>query len=114
MTPAMAAKRDRMLAGLGTWAERRDKPRVVMGDLNATPWSASLRGLLRESRLVNSQAGFGVSGTWPSSMPAAGRIPIDHCLHSLEVVTVAREVGPDVGSDHRPLKVALQWAEARQ
>jgi len=32
-------------------------------------------------------------------------LPVDHCLVSPSVALVSRTVGPDVGSDHRPLLV---------
>jgi len=60
--------------------------------------------------LVNSQNGFGLAATWPTSLPIS-LIPLDHMLHSDSLTTVAREVGPDLGSDHKPLTVEVALAK---
>lgn len=88
-------------------------PVLLLGDLNVTPWSFHFRRLLARSGLRDSAKGFGVQPTWPSfSMPL--RIPIDHCLHSAEIVVVDRRIGRSVSSDHYPLIIysifgSLMW-----
>jgi endonuclease/exonuclease/phosphatase (EEP) superfamily protein YafD len=79
---------------------------VVIGDLNATSWSAHFGTLLDGTRLRDSRAGFGVQASWPQWSPLP-RIPIDHCLVSPEIVVRQRFIGADVGSDHYPLVVDL-------
>ncbi|MCA9658864.1 MAG: endonuclease/exonuclease/phosphatase family protein [Myxococcales bacterium] len=108
-----ARRRDRMLAAAGVWADERrgaGEIPVIVGDLNTTPFSRSLRHLLDDADLVNSQAGHGLAPTWPTG-PWFARvlfaIPIDHLLHDRRLITTAREVGPELGSDHRPLRVEL-------
>lgn len=81
-------------------------PAILMGDLNATPWSADFRYLVRASGLTDSQRGQGYQPTWPARLGLLG-IPIDHCLHSPELISLERRIGPDIGSDHRPLIVVL-------
>ncbi len=34
---------------------------------------------------------------------------IDHCLHSAELQASAFSTGAQLGSDHWPLKIVLQW-----
>ncbi len=87
------------------WAATTSGARVVTGDFNATPWTAPFRRLLADGHLFNSQRGHGTSPTW--SVDEWWRLPIDHLLHSAELAVVHREVGPDLGSDHRPLVVDL-------
>ena len=53
--------------------------------------------------------GFGRGPTWPGAFNTLGMIPIDHLLHSKELVTVDRIVGEANGSDHRPLIVEIGW-----
>ncbi len=77
---------------------------VLMGDFNATPWSAGLRHLLRDAGMR--RAGRGILATWPSSFGALG-IPIDHVLLHGSLGSRGVVVGPDIGSDHRPLVVDL-------
>lgn len=79
-------------------------PVIVMGDLNATPWSPHFRKLLRNSRLLDSGRGHGIQPTWPTHNFLL-RLPLDHFLHNDGIVVTRREVGPDAGSDHYPLIV---------
>lgn len=98
------------LAEASRWAEEQQamgRAVVVIGDLNLTPWSPRFRALCRDSGLVNSQNGFGVQGTWPATAPSFLGFPIDHCLHGASIHTKRRVVGPNMGSDHRPLFVEL-------
>lgn len=99
--------RDAQLASTAWWVTQQTRPVVVIGDLNATPWSIGYQEMVADCSLVSSQNGFGLQGTFPADKPI--RIPIDHCLHSPALVTLDRRIGPDLGSDHRPLKVTLAW-----
>jgi endonuclease/exonuclease/phosphatase (EEP) superfamily protein YafD len=80
-----------------------------MGDFNTTPWSVLMRQVLRESGLVNSQSGFGLQPTWPATLPNFLQIAIDHCLHSPSLITKHRTIGPNIGSDHLPIGLELEW-----
>jgi len=57
--------------------------------------------------LPDSRAGRGIQPSWPASLPAALRIPIDHCLVSPGIAVVGRQLGPQVGSHHLPVIVDL-------
>jgi endonuclease/exonuclease/phosphatase (EEP) superfamily protein YafD len=81
-----------------------NKPVVVIGDLNATPWSPYFENLLERGGLHDSELGFGVQPTWNKWM-VLPMVPIDHCLANGLVAITNRDVGPDVGSDHLPLCV---------
>jgi endonuclease/exonuclease/phosphatase (EEP) superfamily protein YafD len=108
-----AARRDAQLAAVADWtAEQRRHGRVpvVVGDLNASPFSAPLRRLLEGADLVDSQRGFGLQPSWPTSLPWP-RIAIDHLLHDRALTTTARALGPHLGSDHLPIVVDLAWSE---
>lgn len=82
-------------------------PVVLAGDFNATPWSHAYQLLRRRSGLCDSRAGFGHQATFPASWPAALGIPIDHVLVACELGVRDRRIGPDAGSDHRPVIVDL-------
>ncbi len=91
---------------LAKWSQQRQA--IVVGDFNSTPWYSSFRKMLHQSRLLNSQKGFGLQPTWHGNLPPILRIPIDHCLHSPSLVTVRRTTGSHIGSDHLPLLVTLR------
>ncbi len=79
---------------------------IVMGDLNATPWSRPFRELVEASGLCDSRAGFGLQASFPAGS-ALLRIPIDHVLVSCSIGVRSRAIERDVGSDHRPVLVEL-------
>ncbi|MDD5708245.1 MAG: endonuclease/exonuclease/phosphatase family protein [Kiritimatiellae bacterium] len=92
---------------------RSHLPVLLLGDLNVTPWNYHFRRLLARSGLRDSAKGYGVQPTWPSNIPLL-RIPIDHCLHSEDVIIVDRKVGGNVSSDHYPLIVDFVIRTAKE
>lgn len=114
MSREFTATRDAQLRAAADWATvqvEAGRAPVLLGDLNATPFSAGIRPL-RAAGLRDSLAAGGLleAGSWPD-LPGPLRIAIDHCWHDRSLVTVTRAVGPALGSDHRPLEVALAWAQ---
>lgn len=112
-TPARAAMRDGQLVRLaeiaGSPAARRVSapPRLVVGDLNVTPFSPALRDFLAGTGMADARRAQGLLGTWPTWMPLL-QVQIDHCIAdpSLAVARVTR--GPAVGSDHYPLEISIR------
>ena len=100
------AQRDAQLDALGRRIPH-GRPALVVGDLNATPWSRPLRALRVAGGLADSLAGHGVQPSWPAELPWIARIPIDHVLHSDHLATEVRLLGRFVGSDHRPVYARL-------
>ena len=105
-----AALRDAQLGFAADWATGRDGPRFVVGDFNATPWSSPFRNLMDEADLRNSQVGFGLQPSFPTTSNVILRVPIDHLLHSEHFIVRDRRLGPDLGSDHFPLIVDIELA----
>jgi endonuclease/exonuclease/phosphatase (EEP) superfamily protein YafD len=105
-----AALRDAQISFAAGWAAEQDGAYAVVGDLNASPWSSPFRGLVSEGDLRNSQIGFGVQPSFSAMTILAFRIPIDHLLHSADLRVRDRRLGPDLGSDHFPLVVDLEYA----
>ena len=81
-------------------------PVIVMGDLNATPWSRPVRDFVSTTGLCDTRAGFGLQGSFPAASVLL-RIPIDHVLVTCSLGVRSREVGRDVGSDHLPIVIDL-------
>lgn len=106
-TAERSAFRDAQLEFAADWSRQQEGPHVVTGDFNATPWSYPFRRLLAETELVNSQGGYGIEATFPADRSFLLRVPIDHLLHSPELVVADRRRGPRMGSDHFPLVVDL-------
>ena len=100
MTPQRLAWRNEQLAIAGEVLAEVNAPMLVVGDFNATPWSASFRAF----RLENDLSGFNARATWPVWLDFAG-IPIDHAFVSPDLRILGIETGSDIGSDHRPLLI---------
>lgn len=80
-------------------------PKMLVGDLNTTRWSSTYKTAKSETGLRDSADGRGLSGTWPSQLWFTGMITIDHVWVSDDIRVERREVGPHLGSDHRPVVV---------
>lgn len=81
--------------------------RVLVGDLNITPWSSHFSAIIQSSELKDAQNGKGLMGTWPAILGDKLGIPIDHLLISSNIKALEREVGPSLGSDHLPVITTL-------
>ncbi len=86
------------LARLRRQLPSRERRAVVVGDLNfwGPPAVALLRGWRRAVR----------GRTWPAHRPHS---QIDHVLLRDDIEATGGEVLPDVGSDHRPVRVTLKF-----
>lgn len=102
--------RDAQIGFAGEWASEQTGAFIVIGDFNATPWSWPFRRLMSSADLENSQIGFGLQPTFPTTSNLLLRVPIDHLLHSPTLEVTGRQLGPALGSDHFPLVVDLQLA----
>jgi endonuclease/exonuclease/phosphatase (EEP) superfamily protein YafD len=103
ITGNMARSRDAQFEEVGEYLrDVHELRRVVMGDMNITPWSPMMRAFLEQNRLKDSALGHGIHPTWFSRSLPFG-IPIDQILHGAGVVVLDRRVGSDVGSDHYPV-----------
>lgn len=104
--PENARLRNEQLDKLASVVVGQKLPAVMMGDLNATPWSPHFRKLERSASLRDTSRDAGWRPTWPTSFPPLW-IPLDHCLVSPELGVASRTIGNRVGSDHYPVIVDL-------
>lgn len=82
---------------------------VLAGDFNATPWSPVMIDASRALR--RAPCGAPWTATWGGNFPFH-RLAIDHILVTRSVVVARCRVGPDIGSDHRPLIADVAAAPA--
>ena len=107
ITPALARARDQALQGAAELARAADLPVVLLGDLNLTPESPAFDRLLRDAALRDVMQGVRWRPTWAGGFwPLALRI--DHILVSSGLCVEHAEVGPSIGSDHRPVLARLR------
>ena len=80
-------------------------PAIVAGDFNSTPWSSGFRAFTDHSAFSNTSRGVVFDATWCAGLPV--QLVIDHAFVSPHWRLRSRQIGPAVGSDHRPLIVDL-------
>jgi len=99
--------RRRELDPLTEIVRHTDRPVIVAGDFNATPWSPHFRDLVRAAGLRNAADGQGYVATWPRRCWPA-QIPIDHVLLKGPWAVQTLRRGPAAGSDHYPIIADLR------
>ncbi len=93
-----SASRDLYFEQLAQRIETRPGDVVVAGDFNATPFASVFRKLAARFELGNA----GLNPTWMRDTPVFA-LPLDHILVSPDLRILDHGLGPDLGSDHRPV-----------
>jgi endonuclease/exonuclease/phosphatase (EEP) superfamily protein YafD len=107
--PGLAASRDRALDAAAASLRAGDGPATVLGDLNLTAYSPVFARFLEAAGLRDGLDEPRWSPTWMAGFwPLALRI--DHVLVSPDLCVEQVEVGPSIGSDHRPVIARLRLA----
>lgn len=111
--PRFAQARNRQLGQIAQILAATDPalPRLLVGDLNITPFSPYLRDFLAHTGMHDARRAQGLHGTWPGWLPPL-QIPIDHAIVDGSLAATRVQRGPAVGSDHYPLEVRLVRAPA--
>lgn len=86
-------------------------PRLVIGDLNLTPFSPYFTELTKTTGLCDAHLKDGIHVTWPTYR-APLWIPIDHALADLDEFEVTVRAGPALGSDHYPIEIVVTQQES--
>ncbi len=108
VTPGLARARDHSLVAAAELLATGEGPALVLGDLNATPFSPVYADFLQASGMRDAANGSRWQPTWLAGFwPLALRI--DHVFISPGLCVGGTDVGPAVGSDHRPLTARLQF-----
>lgn len=101
-----ARDRNRQLDDLANRVMASAHQRIVIGDVNLTPFSPYFDRFTDQSGLQDARRVDGFHVTWPTSALPFW-IPIDHVLADSETKVATVRAGPDIGSDHFPLEVLL-------
>jgi endonuclease/exonuclease/phosphatase (EEP) superfamily protein YafD len=112
--PGLARARDESLRAAAQLVQAQDRPAIVLGDLNLTPYSPAFPRFEDAAGVRDVMDGRRWRPTWQAGFwPLALRI--DHVLASSGICVERAEVGPSIGSDHRPViaRLRLPVAAAR-
>ena len=101
-----ATGRDAQLYGAAFLLRESERPTVVAGDLNATPWETSIVRMRRIGGLIDPRRGFGYVATY-SATSWWRSWPLDHVFHQAGFATVGLDRLEGVGSDHYPYLARL-------
>jgi endonuclease/exonuclease/phosphatase (EEP) superfamily protein YafD len=93
------------LTQIGQHAASMKHDVILAGDLNATPWCHGMRLLQDGSGLEFRSAQPVWWPTWGLNLPLM--MPIDHVMFKGDLIALKREIGPDLGSDHRSVLVEV-------
>ncbi len=102
--------RNSQIAGLAAYVGDDTIPTLVLGDLNASPWSPYVRDLRARAGLTSAATGLRALYTWPVGIPLFA-LALDHCLYSTAAVAVGYRVLENIGSDHYPILCELSRRE---
>lgn len=101
--------REEQAADVLHWTSGLDGPVLLAGDFNTPPSGRIYSRIAARYGDSFRERGWGWGYTYPSRLPL---LRIDYVFHSPEWRVTHCEVGPQPGSDHRPLFVELTWPGA--
>ncbi len=109
-TPPLTAqdtkRRDSELTAIGGILANEPSPIILMGDLNAAPWSYITQQIVSKVGLKHAALGYGIWPTWRWGTILLGTT-IDHIFVSPQWIVKSYKIGKDVGSDHYPVMADL-------
>jgi endonuclease/exonuclease/phosphatase (EEP) superfamily protein YafD len=101
-----ASARDSQLEAVVDAYGESTESRLLIGDLNISMWSPICRRVFGKSGLRNTCESFGVMTSWQHG--SLLQIPIDMALCDPRILVSTCAIGPELGSDHRPLIVEFR------
>jgi len=106
ISPAFEKRRDEVIERAFAAAHAANAPAIVIGDLNTTPAGPVLGAMRRAFGFRRAGAGL-FSTTWMA--PAFGLgLTLDHICVSTHCAAQFYEIGPFIGSDHRPIFAEIE------
>lgn len=107
MNGSWATSRNRELQLMGEIAHQSTEPFILLGDLNASPWSQPMQQLVAQTTLRYAAKGYGLGLTWRLAGVLLGA-PLDHILVSPQWEVMDYVEAGDIGSDHIPIQADLR------
>jgi endonuclease/exonuclease/phosphatase (EEP) superfamily protein YafD len=101
-------ERDTELLIIGKKVKESSNPTIVAGDMNDVGWSITSKLFRKYSGLVDPREGRGLFNTYSVYVPLL-RYPLDHIFYSREFGLLTLEKLEEIGSDHFPLLVGLNY-----
>lgn len=102
--PSLSHQRDQQFENFTSHFEELTGACLLIGDLNASPWSTPRKRLRNATGMREGSPGV---TTWPAALPWLLRIPIDSVLMRGPIEVTRAETAERVGSDHLPVIVEL-------
>jgi endonuclease/exonuclease/phosphatase (EEP) superfamily protein YafD len=99
-------ERDLELIRVGSEIKRRNRPAIVLGDLNDVAWSPTTEQFMRAGDLRDPRRGRGFYNTYPAKWPGF-RYPLDYIFNTDHFEVCGMRVLPRFSSDHLPLIATL-------
>jgi endonuclease/exonuclease/phosphatase (EEP) superfamily protein YafD len=101
-------ERDTELLIVAKKIREANNPTIVAGDMNDVGWSVTSKLFRKYSELVDPREGRGLFNTYSVFLPLM-RYPLDHVFYSKEFGLINLELLEDIGSDHFPLFIGLNY-----
>ena len=105
-------ERDTEILKIGKTVREKDRPAVVVGDLNDVGWSATTKRFQKYSRLADPRQGRGLFNTFNANNPLL-RYPLDHIFYSENFGLINMQKLNNAGSDHFPMFIELSFEPTR-
>ncbi|MCQ4295164.1 endonuclease/exonuclease/phosphatase family protein [Pseudomonas stutzeri] len=103
-----STERDVELLVIARSVQGNDDPIIVTGDLNDVAWAPTTRLFRKISGLLDPRVGRGMYNTFHAHHWFL-RWPLDHFFHSAHFRFIRLLRLPDIGSDHFPVFIELQY-----
>lgn len=103
-----STERDKELLLVAEEVKNINEPVIVAGDLNDVAWSYTTDLFSKISGLLDPRKGRGFYNTFHARYFFL-RFPLDHVFCSADFTLVRIERMPDIGSDHFPMFIELQY-----
>ncbi len=105
-SPSKLALRNQEMGHLVREIFKSKNPVILLGNFNASTRSPAMFRFMQQAGVLTAGPGFPPANSWPGGFPLLG-LRIDHVAFSPPLRLIRSEVGPNLGSNHRPVNAEL-------